>query len=365
MATTLEMLLAALNNPTLPNLPAPAKPVALTTAGQQNGPEYGGPSQVTEPPQAPINPNIAAQYLALQGPAPQAPAPLGRGQRIANALMGFGAGMEGRGGEFLRQLQEPQRRYEGQVADYNANRQRLGVMGFEAAQRDVEARTRRAQELADREFQQEFARETRRLNLYDDESKMRLQQAFQLERDARQARLQEAHQLAIEQRQREDDARSIAGRLGTGPGAAPPLIAKELGRFYANITQEVSPAAAKWVNAQARRAELLARGPLGGGAATRRETLDLQRRTNQAATGIAAMEKLARAAMESPEEKRAPILNQMRSMAGTLQAQFPELLEVGEHNGWPFARLRLRGSRPQGQPQAQQQPQQDPLGVLR
>ena len=117
------------------------------------------------------------------------------------------------------------------------------------------------------------------------------------------------------------------------------------------------PAAASWVNAQARRAELLARPAVGGDsrAASRREAQDLQRRTAQAAAGIANMEKLARQAMESPEAKRPPVLNQMRAMAGTLQAQFPELLEVGEHNGWPFARLRLRGSGGSGQ--RQQQPQ--------
>jgi len=77
------------------------------------------------------------------------------------------------------------------------------------------------------------------------------------------------------------------------------------------------------------------------------------------AQAVAGIEKLARQAMESPEEKRGPILGQMRALVGTAQAQFPDILEAGESNGWPFARLRLRGSQapalrqPQGQPQAQ------------
>jgi hypothetical protein len=65
-----------------------------------------------------------------------------------------------------------------------------------------------------------------------------------------------------------------------------------------------------------------------------------QRQMSQAASGIAAIEKLAREAMESPESARGPIFNQMRAAIGSLQAQFPDLVEVGEHNGWPFARLR-------------------------
>jgi hypothetical protein len=361
---TLEDLLNALSAQQLPPLPAPAQPLPLGPITPPNVPQYGGLSQVVEPPQAPLDNRIIQQYQGLAGQAPTPPAPLSRGQRIANALIGFGAGVQGNGPQFLQQLQEPQREYQRQLERYNNTRSDLALRGSEAALRDQERRTARAQELSDREFQQEFARESRRLNLYDDQSKARLQQAFQLERDARQARLQEAHQLAIEQRQREDDARGIAGRLGTGPGAAPPHIAKELGRYYANVTQELSPAAAKWVNAQARRAEILARPAVGGGsaAASRREMQDLQRRTSQAAQGIAGMEKLARQAMENPEAKRAPILNQMRSMAATLQAQFPELVEVGEHNGWPFARLRLRGAKPGQQPQQPQAPV-DPLGL--
>lgn len=360
MATTLEMLLQQLaaQNGGGPGLPpvAPSMPIPLVTqTGPPNVPQYGGPSQVVEPPTAPINPNIASQYLNLQGPPPTPPTPLSRGQRIANALMGFGAGLEGRGPEFLAQLNEPRRRYEAQLADFNANRQRLGVMGFEAAQRDVERRTDRAMRLAERQADEEFARESRRLGLYDAESQERLRQAHELERDARMLRLQQTHELELERRKREDRAAEIAGRLGSGPGAAPPQIARELGEFYANVRQSVSPAAAKWVNAQARRAELLARPAVGGGsaAASRRETQDLQRRTAQAAAGIAQMEKLARQAMETTEDKRPPILGQMRSLRDTLQMQFPELLETGEHNNWPFARFRLRGS---GGPR-QQQPQ--------
>jgi hypothetical protein len=354
--TALVQLLTQLGAGGLPN-PAPSANIPLIPYQQPNVPEYGGPSTAVEPPVAPFDNRIPQQFMAASGPAPTPPAQPTRAQRIANVLMGVSEGLAGRGGEFISRLQEPQRRFEQQTADYNANKQRLAVTGLEAGMRDVERRTTRAQDMADRQHQEEFVRETRRLNLYDEAQQEKVRQAFELEKEARHQRFEVTKEAERRRLQQEDDARGIAGKLGSGPGAAPAAIAKELGEYYANIRQTVSPAAAKWQNAQARRAELLARGPVGSGAVSRRETLDLQRRMSQAATGIAGMEKLARQAMEKPEAERPPILGQMRAMAQTLQAQFPELIETGEHNNWPYARLKLRGSQtpaqPQGQPQAQ------------
>src|SRR5215813_687342 len=104
---SLEELLMALNAPNLPNLPAPANPLPMGPITAPNVPQYGGPSQVTDVPTAPYNPAIAQQYQALQGPAPTPPAPLSRGQRIANAIAGFGAGVQGNGPQFFYQLEEP------------------------------------------------------------------------------------------------------------------------------------------------------------------------------------------------------------------------------------------------------------------
>jgi hypothetical protein len=363
MATILDLLMA-LNQGDLPPIPQPAQPVGLAPAPTGNVPEYGGPSQVVEPPQAPLDTRLIQQMLALRGPAPTPPAPAGRGTRIANAAIGFGQGLEGRGGQFLQQLQEPQRQYQRQLENYNQQGTELGMRGLETAQRQQEQKTRRAQEVSDREFEAELKRETRRLNLTDDREKALFADALLSRRQREDDERQAAEQRRKEDAQQKRDARVFASQLGRGPGAAPAKIAEELGNYYAKVSDSLSPAAKNWLNAQARRAEILARPPTGGGgpAASRREVQDLQRRTAQAVTGIAGMEKLARQAIEAPEANRAPILNQMRSMATTLQAQFPELLEVGEHNGWPFARLRLRGSQTPGQQQPQQKAP-DPLGV--
>ena len=194
MPSFIETLLA-LNGGNLPPLPdaAPSMPLPLTTAGQPPTPQYGGPSQVTEPPQAPFDPRIIAQYLATQAPPPQAPAPPSRAQQIANALVGFSAGVQGRGPQFLQQLQEPQRTYEAQLADYNANRSRLAGLGLEAGLRQQELKTRRAQEVSDQQFEQEARREARRLNITD-------QQDFERFKDTLLSARQRQQQQAADER---------------------------------------------------------------------------------------------------------------------------------------------------------------------
>jgi hypothetical protein len=267
MATILDLLMA-LNRDELPPIPQPAEPVPMAPAPTGNVPEFGGPSQVTEPPQAPLDTRLIQQMLALRGPAPTAPAPLSRGQRIANALMGFGAGVEGRGGQFLQQLQEPQRQYQRQLENYNQQGTELGLRGLETAQRQQEQKTRRAQEVSDREFAAEVNREARRLKLTDERE-------LEMFRDTMLARRQreDDERAATEQRRREKaqqerDARVFASQLGRGPGAAPPRIAEELGNYYAKVTDTLSPAAEKWLNAQAKRAQILASRPVGGGGKT-------------------------------------------------------------------------------------------------
>jgi len=265
MATILDLLMA-LNRDELPPVPAPATPVPMAPAPTGNVPEYGGPSQVTEPPQAPLDTRIIQHMLALRGPAPTAPAPRSKAERIFNALAGFGAGFQGNGAQFLQQLQEPQRQYQRQLENYNQLGAELGARGLEKAQREQERQTTRAQQVSDRQFAAEVDREARRLHLTD-------QRELEMFRDTLLARRQRedderaaAEQRRKEKAQQERDARVFASQLGRGPGAAPARIAEELGNYYAKISDSLSPAAQKWLNAQAKRAEILASRPTGGGA---------------------------------------------------------------------------------------------------
>ena len=247
-------------------LPAGLPNVPLAPVGQPNVPQYGGPSQVTEPPQAPFDPTILAQFLALQGPAPVAPAAPSRGQRIANALIGFGAGVQGNGPQFLEQLQQPQREYQRQLQQYNNNRSELALTGLQAGRRDQEAKTRRAQELSDREFEAELKRETRRLNLSDDRERQLLADALlsrrQREDDERAAKLAEQKDRAAKETQRNE----IYAKL-IKDDYAPQGVAGEIAD---NIVhgKPLSKAAEKWRSVKAQKAEAqLARlnGASGGG----------------------------------------------------------------------------------------------------
>ena len=151
-------------------LPAglPSTPLPLTTAGQVNPGLYGSPPPLSQDtaiansiaptaPAPPIDTNLIQQIMALSPPAPTPPTPPSRGQRIANALLGFSAGVGGNGAQFLAQLDEPQRIYQAQLQNYNQNRQQLGLTAIEAAQskqqRQQERITRDAMAKSDREFE--------------------------------------------------------------------------------------------------------------------------------------------------------------------------------------------------------------------
>jgi len=260
MPSIIETLLA-LNNGNLPPIPAPAPPMpipgtfnpALTTAGQPLPtitPAYGASPDVMSSdvaPGAPLPPldrNLIAQYLAQALPQPTAPAPLSRGQRIANALVGFGAGIQGRGPEFLQQLQEPQRAYEQQQQAYNLNKQQLGLAGLNAAERkqerQQEMQTRAAIAKSDRDF------EIYKMNVAGND-KFAMQQLDQMHEMAK-LQMVERMRLDYEDRKakeaQEQKARDFAAQYGKQ--APNPKVALEVGRFYAGLIpyEKLSPEAA-------------------------------------------------------------------------------------------------------------------------
>jgi len=377
MPTNIELLraLMALNAGDLPPLPrpAPSAPIPLapvpTLGPLSTDTALAFAAQNPEPvPPRFITPTLPDASLINQevGAAPTPPAPRSRAERIFNAIAGFGAGVQGQGPQFLAQLQEPQRRYEAQLERYQGRRTEAMERAERRAEREA-AQANRANELAyERDYKMWLAKNNDR----SDEAKERMRQAFINERDARQARLEadrdQRRELATFKRQialQIDDR--IKAYRDQGASIGKKDYAEELARndfrmALEQIGEKVPPLSAgaqkanTLVQAKVQRALRLAQGGGGGGAASRRETQDLQRRTAQAAAGIAALEKLKREAIEAPEAERGPILGQMRAMAATLQAQFPDLVETGEQNNWSSARLRQRVAQvsPAAQPQA-------------
>lgn len=291
---------------------------------------------------APPDMGFVNQYA---GPEPTAPPPArrpGKLEIIATILQGIGAGYEGRGAEYaegIRQRREaPQRRYEQAQREFEDRRARGLELAERRAEREAEAISRAAAQAYERDFKVWLQANGDR----GDEAKERMRQAFTLERDARQARLEEEKEQRRVQRAREDDARGIAGRLGTGPGAASPAIAKELGRYYANLTNELSPQAANWMNAQARRMNALAGRSAGGGTGGRASNAALQAAGEvEAAKGelIAFMQNMGRftVAERAAEERR--IRSRIGRAVGNLR-KYPGQVQGGlDNQGWPWSQI--------------------------
>lgn len=83
-----------------------------------------------------------------------------------------------------------------------------------------------------------------------------------------------------------------------------------------------------------------------------RKEKDIAATKARAATDIEQLEALARKAIEADEADRGPMLNEMRARVNSMRAQYGDVIETGEHNNWPFARLRSQGSPQTRAPQA-------------
>src|SRR5262249_47683084 len=141
--------LLALNGANLPPVPDAAKPMPVPYAPVNLGPlsndtTLAQTAQNPEPvpprffqPAAP-DMNLVNQYQSFLPPPPTPPAQPTALQRIANALIGFGAGVQGNGPQFLNYLQQPQQQYQAQVNAYNNAKAELGLRGLDAAERKAE-----------------------------------------------------------------------------------------------------------------------------------------------------------------------------------------------------------------------------------
>lgn len=254
-----------------------APPVPLTAAPAPPIPD----AAPTVGPGA-IDPSIIERFRAQAGPEPVRPtlAPTSTLQRIAVALQGFSAGVQGRGGEFVNNLVEqrdrPIREYEAQKRQFDERRSQLGLIGAQAAERDAERRQTRAQSVADEKADREFKTWLQRAKITDEAAIQQARQAFDLQKIREQERIVDERQQAQIKAQQQKDARTFASayrKAGAGQ------FAKELGDYDAGLIDKLSSEAAKWESAQARLAEIranrLASGGGAGAAPTERTVVEL------------------------------------------------------------------------------------------
>lgn len=353
MPTALDILLARTRGD-LPPVPGPATsapiPLAPTTgigplsedttaAFAALNPEPVPPAMAPAPP---IDTNFINTYAGAAPVAPtiQDPSTLAR---IGTILSAVSAGLQGQGPQFVANLraerEAPIRRYEQQLQAYNERRQR----GLELATRQQEREQDRAQSLADRQYDTEFKKWLQKTGVRNAEAAVRLEQAFNLERDARKAAADLREQERKDKAQQQRDARTFAARLGTGPGAAPAELAEELGKYYANLTDSLSPAASKWLNAQARRADILARRAGTGGISS--QTAKLVEEFNTVRQNL--ITATARGDAKGQKDLRLRLTQLVKRLAGKPG------VEAGYGAGqWPYIKVNgvLQGAQEQQQP---------------
>ncbi len=249
----------------MPDTPAPPMSIA-------------GPEAPPVAPGAPLNPDIIRQYLALLGPAPAPPptqAPAGVLDKIAAALGGVSAGIQGYGPQYVQSLraqrEQPQREYQARLDQYNQQKQQFGLRGLEAAQSAEERRQDREQRVAERQFERDFQENARRAGITDTMALDKLRDAMQTQRDKERERAQDERQQEQIKAQKEKDARTLENQL-ISKDFVPPEIAKEIANYTAGKietlsqrTRQYQSAQAKKLQAQADRLSRIGAGGAGGG----------------------------------------------------------------------------------------------------
>src|SRR5262245_16787278 len=214
MATILD-LLRALNRGDLPPLPrpAPTMPIPLAPVGNlgplsdDTAAAFAAQNPEPVPPRfvQPAAPDASFVNQEV-GPEPTAPAPLSRGQRIANAIAGFGAGVQGNGAQFLAQLQEPQREYQRQLERYQGRR----TEALDRAERRAEREAAQANRIAEAQYERDYGIYLKRLGIRQDEASERTRQAFEVYKIREQERIVDERQAARDKAQKEREDRTIA-----------------------------------------------------------------------------------------------------------------------------------------------------------
>lgn len=365
MATIID-LLRALNQGDLPPLPRPAPSAPIPYAPVPTFPPLSDETSAAfaalnpEPmPPAIMQPSSPDRELIalLAGQAPTPPTPLSRGQRIANALIGFGAGVQGRGPQFLAQLQEPQREYQRQLERYQGRR----TQALEFAQTHAEREQDRAQRAAQAQYQREYNIWLKKMDIRRDEADTRTKQAFDL------LKIRETERIADEKlvaQQAQQNKIKLAELTSKYRQAGAKQYAGELAQKDIDPAYKLSPGAEKWESARvaleqarANRIAGMGGGGTGGGVSAKAQKALVQFE--------AAKQKLIDAAAAGNATAQKQSMTEL-NRAFRYLARFPEIETGFDPSGkWPYAKFRT----PQGSvgivnaPTAPQSQQNDPLGI--
>src|SRR5262249_5563839 len=271
MANLTELLAALSNLPQIqggpPLLPSIPSSPTVTPDTSVLPPFLTMPEAPPPAPSAPLDQNIMRQVMALLPPQPTPPpppAPIGALGRIALALQGFGAGVQGVGPQFLAQLQAqreaPQREYQARLDEYNQQKARLGLTGLQMQQSAEERRQERENRAAENQFQRDFQQAAARMKFTDDVAKLKLEDAMMTERQAKiQAEVNERQRVMLEAQDKAKRAQRMVdlAKLGATPAQAKNIVDAEYGDAELNPS---SDKALKLIQARIERLQSLATG---------------------------------------------------------------------------------------------------------
>jgi hypothetical protein len=162
---------------------------------------------------------IRSRFAGLAGPEPVAPTvePAPLIIRIARALQGFGAGVQGQGPQFLAQLAEqrerPQREYRAQKERFDTRKQELATLGEQAVLSAEDRRMQRTTQLLDKQAERDFEESVKRAGLKSAEAIAQMRAAFELERDAKKAEFERLEQERKDAKERKMAVITLANTL--------------------------------------------------------------------------------------------------------------------------------------------------------
>jgi hypothetical protein len=314
-------------------------------------PNLDAPPEVA--PVAPLPARDESLIAELTGPRPVAPTiePTPLIVRLARALQGFGAGVQGQGPQFLAQLEEerqrPQREFRAATERYEQRRGRAVEFAEDKRQRQQADIQRRADEQSEREFRQ-WAQRT---GVQDSMALEQLRQTFETEKEARRLEAERLEQERRDRRQQERDARAIEERYFTATKNRG--LSKELGLYWSGLKESLSPAAAR-LDAQVQgigEVRMNKAGRIGGGGTGGQNTKAEKARQQFESTKQQVIDAVARGDATGEQQLRKRMTAAFNSLS-----RFPGVFEQGfDASGqWPYVKYR-NGSTPT---QPQQQPAQ-------
>lgn len=354
--------------------PSPLAPVPAGPLTPPGGPLLPPPGLPPEP--APVAPMPALDQTLLEqltGPRPVAPAPQVDPLllKIARALQGFGAGVQGQGPQFLAGLREererPMREFKVATEQFESRRRRATEIAEEKRQGEQRDIQRRADIQSDREFKIW----AQRAKITDEDARAQARQAWELQKLREQERIVDEKAAAQEAKQLKLKAADLASkyRLAGAKEFSNELAERDLG-----LRDKVSSGADRWLSShvqleQARLNKIAAGGGTGTGGVDK-QTTRLVEEFNQARQNLIAA--YARGDAKGQEQFRMRLDQLARQLTGKPG------IEVGYGEGqWPYLKVNgvLQGA--QGAAPAQQQAatpaptaavaaqgqQKDPLGI--